>query len=675
VALSAGGVSLAVRGDGKGFGADLFSDLKSQGGLFGEMGKHVGGLIVGGLALAGVGASIGAVFKTGFDEAKDASAGTAQLAAGIASTGNAANVSVQGMNDLASSIQSMSGQTDDSIVGAEQLLLTFTNIKNVGPNKIFDLATQASADMAAKMGGDASSNAILLGKALNDPVKGITALTRVGVSFTDAQKTQIAAMQKSGDTIGAQKIILAELNTEFGGAAKAAGESLPGQLERGRRAFEDLSQTVVTGLIPVMLPAVSGITAGMVKITPLIGAFETNVGNAFKLIKGSFTGEGADVDMGKWTNPLIDAGAMIRTVVDVIKDKVSGMWTTFKPLFVSLSGVFATLGPQIMPLIPQVMSLAGSFSPMSLLFKAILPILPQLIPMIASLAGMIGGALGQAIGIIVPILTQIVATLFPELVSVVTTLLPVIMNLVSVIGPVFSTILAALMPIISQVAGVIMTLVVALMPVIDCVVQLIATLLPPLIQLFMAILPPVLQVVQVIIGILVPVLKVVIEVISWIVQVVISALIIAFTDVMNIIPKVGKVFATIGDFIKGGFDGVVDFVKGIFNTVIGLVNHIIDGVNEATSVAGVIGITIGAIPHLPKLAEGATILPTPGGTVVRVAEAGRAETVVDTGKLNALLDRALGAKGDGNTFNIFEAVNAEATAMQVARRQNALAAV
>jgi phage-related protein len=647
MALSAGAVSLPVRGDAKGFGANLFSDLKGMGGEFGGIGKHIGGLIVGGLGAVGVATSIGAVFRAGFEEYGAADKLNAQFAAGMTSTKNVANLSVKGMNDLAASISGYSGMTDESIGASEQLLQTFTNIRNVGPDKIFDQATAATADMAAKMGGDASSNAILLGKALNDPVKGLTALTRVGVTFTQGQKDQIAAMTKAGDTVGAQKVILAELQTEFGGAAAAAGSTLPGAINKSKVAFDEMSKTIVTGLVPVMLPAINGVAAGMVKVTPMIEGFETKVGDAFKLIKGSFTGKGADVDMGKWTNPLINAGAMIRTVVDTIKLKVAGMWTTFKPVFVALGGVFASLGPQIMPLIPQVMGLAGSFSPLSLLFKAILPILPQLIPMIAGLAGTIAGALGQAIGIVLPILTQIVAAVFPELVNVIQTLLPIVMNLVGVMGPVLSTIFTALMPIISQVAGVILTLVVALMPVIDCVVQLVATLLPPLIQLFMAILPPVLAVVSVIVAILVPVLKVVIEVITWIVQVVISALIAAFNDVMVIIPKVGAVFGAIGDMIKGGFNGVVSFVKGIFNTITGLVNGVIDGINQATSVAGAIGVHIGVIPHLPTLAAGATVLPTPGGTVVRVAEAGRAETVVDTGKMNALLDRVLAGGTNG----------------------------
>jgi gas vesicle protein len=218
---------------------------------FGKLGGvlKTAGVAAGAAAFAG----LGAILHTGMQETMDASAAQAQLEAGIKSTGGAAGVTVGHLNDLASEIQNYSGQTDDSIAQTEALLLTFTNIKNAGPDKIFDQATIAAADMAAKMGTDAPAAAIQLGKALNDPVKGVTALTRMGVQFTDGQKAQIAALVESGDVMGAQKIILGELETQFGGAAKAAGESLPGKVERGKRAFEDMSQNLVSSLMPALV--------------------------------------------------------------------------------------------------------------------------------------------------------------------------------------------------------------------------------------------------------------------------------------------------------------------------------------------------------------------------------------------------------------------------------------
>lgn len=225
-----------------------------------------------GMALAAAGtaalAGLSMVVKTGIGECMEASAAQAQLAAGIKSTGGAAGVTVDHLTNLASSIQNYSGQTDDSIMQTEALLLTFKNIKNVGADKIFDQATKAAADMAAKMGTDAPSAAIQLGKALNDPIKGVGSLSRVGVQFTEAQKKQIAAMVESGDTMGAQKIILKELNEEFGGAAKAAGDSLPGQIEKAKRSFEDMSESLMSAL----MPTISGI---VVFLTDLIKKFDS----------------------------------------------------------------------------------------------------------------------------------------------------------------------------------------------------------------------------------------------------------------------------------------------------------------------------------------------------------------------------------------------------------------
>src|SRR6185503_5795133 len=103
------------------------------------------------------------------------------------------------------------------IQGGENLLLTFTNIGE----DVFPSAVKAMNDMAVAMAeGDVSAvdlkgSAIQLGKALNDPVKGITALTRVGVTFSDQQKKQIKDFVEQGRVADAQRVILAELEKEF----------------------------------------------------------------------------------------------------------------------------------------------------------------------------------------------------------------------------------------------------------------------------------------------------------------------------------------------------------------------------------------------------------------------------------------------------------------------------
>ena len=114
------------------------------------------------------------------------------------------------VDTLATALMKKSGVDDEAIASGENLLLTFTNIRNEAGkgNDIFDQTTQAALDMSVAMGTDVKTSAMQLGKALNDPVKGMTRLQKVGVTFTDAQKEQVAAMQKTDDRIGAKKNIL-----------------------------------------------------------------------------------------------------------------------------------------------------------------------------------------------------------------------------------------------------------------------------------------------------------------------------------------------------------------------------------------------------------------------------------------------------------------------------------
>jgi hypothetical protein len=160
--------------------------------------------------------------------ARDSNRVTAQVNAVIASTHGAAGLSAKGFADLAKSIEKTAAVDDDIIAGGEAILATFTAIKAGGPDKVFERAEQAAVDMAAALNhGQVSAEGLqqanlLLGKALQDPVAGLTKLMRAGVSFSAQQKTQIADLVKHGQVAKAQGVILTEVNKEFGGSAAAA---------------------------------------------------------------------------------------------------------------------------------------------------------------------------------------------------------------------------------------------------------------------------------------------------------------------------------------------------------------------------------------------------------------------------------------------------------------------
>jgi len=573
VALSAGQVSLPVKPDASGFGADLHKSIMGQSGGISAAGKVVGtGILAGAAAVIAAGA---AVLTVGFQEAMDASAGTAQLEAGIKSTGGAAGVTADGLNALAGSIQGYSGQTDDSIVAAEQLLLTFTNIKNSGTDKIFDQATVASANMAAKMGGDASGSAIMLGKALNDPVAGITSLTRAGVQFTDGQKESIKAMVEAGDTVGAQKIILGELETQFGGAAEAAGNSLPGQLEKGKRAFEDLSQTVVTVILPMILPAITGIADKIKTATPAIKdfaeAFSKNVKEAIE-----------------------KAQPVIKTIGDFVT-------TTLVPGFKSF-GDYVT--------------------------GTIVPAMQDLWKWVGDNKTMLEGIAVMIIAAVVAFQAYSAVMTVIKVATIAWTVVQGILNGTLIANPIGLVVMA----IAALVAGIVWvaTQTTFFQTVWAAVWGGVTTAFSATVAFLKGLFNAVWETIKTVFG--------------W------SPLGIIITNWDSIIGFFSGLGAKIGTAASGMWGGIKDSFKTALNWIIDKWNNF----KFTLGGGNILGFDIPEInletPNIPRLAEGGVVPATPGGRLVRVAEAGESEVVAPLSKFNDMVN---GASGKGVVQNIY----------------------
>jgi hypothetical protein len=193
----------------------------------------------------------------------------AQTAAAIESMGNVSGISAKEIENLAGKLEGLTATEAETIQQGANLLLTFKNIKNEAGagNDIFTQTTAVMVDLARAMGTDASSEAIRLGKALNDPIKGIASLTKVGVSFTNEQKEQIKALQDSGDLLGAQKIILAELQTQFGGSGAAYAKTFTGQLELMGHELGTIGEEATMAV----MPALQGMVEELRELIPVIG--------------------------------------------------------------------------------------------------------------------------------------------------------------------------------------------------------------------------------------------------------------------------------------------------------------------------------------------------------------------------------------------------------------------
>lgn len=240
-------IEVIIAGDAKGL-RRAFDDATTAAGSFGrKLGTVAQGAA---LALGGIAVGVGAGLVDAFGEAREAEKIGKITESLIRSTGGAAKVTADQVAGLAEAISNKTGIDDEAVQSTATLLLTFTNLRNEAGagNAVFDRAVSLAQDMATVMGGDAQSSALQLGKALNDPIRGVTALGRAGVQFSEEQKEQIKNFVESGDLLSAQKVILDEVGRQFGGAAEAAATPT----DKLTVKVGNLKEQLGTALIPIV---------------------------------------------------------------------------------------------------------------------------------------------------------------------------------------------------------------------------------------------------------------------------------------------------------------------------------------------------------------------------------------------------------------------------------------
>lgn len=216
-------------------------------------------------SIGAVGIAVGGFLESSIKDAKEAGNAQANLEQTVKSTGGAAGLSAKQMEELAEKEMGLSTYSKDDIESGEAMLATFTQIgKNVFPQ-----ATQAVLDFSQKMGTEPKAAALTLGKALNDPAAGLSKLTKAGVTFTAVQQNQIKAMEKAGNTAGAQKLMIAELEKEFGGQASAATTTFAGKQKQLSNQLKEVKESIGNALIPIL----SQLGGYLVKILQPIAQF------------------------------------------------------------------------------------------------------------------------------------------------------------------------------------------------------------------------------------------------------------------------------------------------------------------------------------------------------------------------------------------------------------------
>ena len=524
--------------------------------------------VVGAAALVGV-AAIGGFLLASVKAAAEAEKIAAQTEAVLASTGGAAGRTAEQIDGLASSLSRMSGIDDEVIQAGENVLLTFTRIQ--GAN--FDAATAAALDMSVALGKDMASSATLVGKALNDPIAGIGALSKVGVQLTDDQKNLIKSMVEVGDVAGAQGVILAELNTQFGGSAEAFGNTFLGSLEKVKNAFGNLQEVVGGALLPV-LTVVFGKVAALIEGVTASPGFQSFITRFGEFVTSVLSGEGA----------------------------VGGLISQLAPLLAFLSPLGIIL-QVIKPLLPQLMDgfkqVAGAIG------GALVGILPTVVGLLQTVVGVLSGALAKILPILIPLIVQL-ATTFG---TVLATILPVVGVLLEAVVEIIAALIPVLMPVIEAVLGIVS----AFLPLLPILAELIAALLPPVIELLTSLLIPILGLIAPLMELLGPAIQFVASVLAAIIGVVvevITAFVGLITGSEETQRKVQGIWQAVTDFFGGipeaiagffagagtllvqvGKDIIAGLQRGIENAIQGVFNFLEDAAqNIANTFASVLGI-------------------------------------------------------------------------------------
>ena len=232
--------------------------ITSLGTIIGNVGLKVAAITVG---IAALTFGLRAVTKV---------AGSAQqqflkLEAILKATGNSAGLSLEEISALSSEIGLATLASTQKVRDAAGILLTFKSVQG----DVFKDALRLTQDLAEVGFGDLKTGATQLGKALEEPIVGLGALRRVGVSFSETQKEQIKLFELTGQKAKAQEIILKALNEQVGGAGVKAASGLSGAVDTLQEKFTMFIEQTFVGRKMVEL-----LTKALNKLSEKMGAFD-----------------------------------------------------------------------------------------------------------------------------------------------------------------------------------------------------------------------------------------------------------------------------------------------------------------------------------------------------------------------------------------------------------------
>lgn len=334
------------------------------------------------------------------DELSDAMAVSGQI---IEQTGGAAGLLADEVREISRALSLEIGVDSAQVQGAANVLLTFRNVSQ----DTFGTALGLAADLSTVLGTDMNGAALQLGKALNDPVRGIAALARAGVQFTAGQKEQIAALVESGDLLGAQQIILAELESQVGGTAAVAADSWAVVANTFREVQRALGEALIPALDAVA-PALIGLAESL---APLFGSIGTVLGGLIEQVTPI---------IGILGGALAQGLAALMPAIEPVGAAFTAIVEALAPLLPVVGRLIGTLLPPLAQIVEQIASgpltvLAEAIS--DLLLDALLMLEPHL-PLIVDLFGQFADVMAANMQEILPIVSELLLELLAAILQI-----------------------------------------------------------------------------------------------------------------------------------------------------------------------------------------------------------------------------------------------------------------
>lgn len=251
---------------------------------------------------------------------------------------NVAQASAQSQ-EYANKLQSKIAVEDEDIMAVQAKLATFSKVSDETARMtgVMDRATAAAFDLGAAGFGEASQNAVMLGKALQDPARGAMALARAG-ALNKADLPIIKQIQATKGLKAAQEFVLKAVERQVKGVAEATAPAS----RKMAIAWSEVAETIGKAL----LPAVKRITTVIANLMPRIQAFIEKNPTLVKTLAAVsaamlFVGTVSKIlSVILATNPIVLAVMAIATIVFVIYKNWDGIKAWFKKLWDTVSGYF-----------------------------------------------------------------------------------------------------------------------------------------------------------------------------------------------------------------------------------------------------------------------------------------------------------------------------------------------